>query len=291
MNFLSVFGRITFIMFHSPLLSFPLVNPTTASNFYLALRLLPKEKRQAMFTFYNFCRAVDDAVDLAKSNGDARSELAQWKRKVVLCYEEEATDPMIDPLKNLVQKYQIPREDLEELVAGVEMDLAPRRYESFNQLEQYCYRVASVVGLVSIRVFGCHDPESRQYAIYLGKALQLTNILRDLKQDADQGRIYLPQNELRRFGYSEEDLKRNVYNDAFVQLMQFQCQRARAFFEQAEVRMPEEERKNLAPARIMGGIYQRILDRIEQRQYDIFSERIAVPMHEKTLITINISLQ
>ncbi len=261
-------------------------NPLNSSNFYWAMRILPNEKRQAIFAFYQFCRAVDDAVDLAKSHGNAQAEMTRWKREVALCYENEPRNPIAVTLKKLIQQYQIPRQDIEDLLVGVEMDLVPQRFANFNELEQYCYRVASVVGLVSIRIFGCQHPDSQQYAIYLGKALQLINILRDLKQDVEQGRIYLPQKELARFGYSEQDLKEEVYNDAFVQLMQFQCHRARAFLEQAEVRMPKKDCRNLFPAQIMGKIYQRILDRIEKNRYNVFDQRITVPLGEKLLIAM-----
>ena len=257
-----------------------------SSNFYFALRFLPKEKRQAMFMFYRFCRVVDDVVDLAKDNGNAQAELTRWKKEVALCYEGEPSHPIAVSLKSLIQHYQIPRQDIEDLLAGVEMDLVPRRFANFNELEQYCYRVASVVGLVCLRIFGCQHSDSRQYAIYLGKALQLTNILRDLKQDADQGRVYIPQNELARFGYPENSLLQGVYNDSFVDLMQFQCQRARAFFEQAQARMPEQDLRNLFPARIMGEIYQRILDRIDQCRYNVFDQRVSLPLGEKLLIAI-----
>ena len=180
-----------------------------------------------------------------------------------------------------MQKYSLPPEMLEEIVAGVEMDLNTQRYSTFKELRIYCYRVASAVGLVSIEIFGYKNPRCREYAIDLGLALQTTNIIRDVWKDFQAGRIYLPQEDLARFHYSEADLAQRQYNDQFLQLMQFQAARAKEFFSRAAAELPAEDRRAMAPAEIMASIYRALLRRIELDKFRVFEKEYQLSKPEK----------
>lgn len=256
---------------------------SAGSNFVPAIRLLPGPKRQAMEVVYAFCRAVDDVVDRDGEGIDkARKELNLWRQELAKCQKGFPTHPIALALQPVMQRYRIPTEHFESLIDGVEMDLEPRRYARFEDLKVYCRRVASMVGLISIRVFECQHPASERYAEFLGVALQLTNILRDLKSDFQKGRVYLPSEEMNRFGVSERELADARQSDSFRQLMAFQCERARSFFDQAHAALKESgEGKRLLPARIMGKVYERLLRRIEELQYDVFSQRVALAHREQ----------
>ena len=264
------------------------------SNFVTAIRMLPGPKRRAMEAVYAYCRAVDDVVDRS-INGvpgpefveSARRELELWRQELARCVSGVPSHPIAVALKPVIERYQIPLEHFRALLKGVEMDLAPRRYATFEELQVYCEHVASVVGLISIPVFGCRHPASQRYARALGIALQLTNVLRDLKSDAERGRVYLPLEEMSRFGYSPEDLMANRCNEPFRRLMAFQCERVRSFFQQARGALRESgEARLLMPARIMGGVYARLLKRIESVQYDVFSRRVTVPVLEQMGVVV-----
>ncbi len=250
-----------------------------------ALRLLPRKKREAMEVVYAFCRAVDDVVDLGTNGDSARKELALWRQELKRCQGGFPAHPVALALQPVIARYRIPPEYFESLVDGVEMDLSHRRYARFEELKVYCRHVASMVGLISIRIFGCRHPASERYAESLGIALQLTNILRDLKSDWQRGRVYLPSEEMERFGFSEEDLARSRLSDPFRKIMAFQCERARSFFQEAHSALKESgEWKLLLPARIMGGVYEQLLTRIEQLRYDVFSGRVSVPARRQLWI-------
>ncbi|MBI3332908.1 MAG: presqualene diphosphate synthase HpnD [Candidatus Omnitrophica bacterium] len=270
------------------------------SNFVPAIRLLPRPRRQAMEVIYAFCRAVDDVVDrdgqacLPERQGPgpefverAGLQIELWRRELDACGEGFPTHPIAVALKPVLERYQIPMEPFQALLAGVEMDLTARRYATFEELRVYCERVASAVGLISIRVFGCRHPAAARYAVSLGIALQLTNILRDLKSDAAAGRIYLPASEMDRFGYSERELLEGRVSGAFKRLMEFQVGRARGFFQEAGRALVESgEAKRLLPARIMGAVYARLLDRIEGAGYDVFSHRVKLSRGEQIRIAL-----
>ncbi len=259
------------------------------SNFYLALLLLPKKKRQAMFTFYSFCRAVDDAVDLASSPSEAKRKLDLWRYQIALCYDGCPTQTDAQQLQKVIRQYQIPRQEIEDILRGVEMDIAANHFQTFQELEEYCYCVASAVGLVSSRIFGVQEERGRDFAILLGKALQLTNILRDIKEDAQKGRVYIPQNDLEQFDYSEENLRRLVQDEPVLKLINFQCRRARLFFEKADTAfesLSKENQKKFLPARVMEAIYKAILDQIEKNPAVIFSKRVTVPLWKKMVIAL-----
>jgi phytoene synthase len=181
----------------------------------------------------------------------------------------------------------MPKEYFEEMINGCEMDLRRSRYETFEELYQYCFRVASITGLMCIEIFGYRSPAARDYAVNLGVALQLTNILRDVKEDAARGRVYLPQEDLRRFGYGEDDLHNDVVNDNFRELMKFECDRARGYYRRAAECMPEEDRPTMTAAITMGKIYYRLLEQIERVGYDIFNHRIRLHRPERFLIAFS----
>ena len=256
------------------------------SNFYYAFLLLPRPQREAMYAVYAFCRIVDDVVDAGGDPEVQRKALAHWRREVARCYEGAPEEPVTQRLSQAVRAYPIPRAALEEIINGVEMDLDRSSYETFDELYPYCYRVAGAVGLCCIEIFGYADPRARDYAVNLGVALQLTNILRDLQADARQGRIYLPQEDLRRFNVSAEDLRLGRYTPQFVELMEFEALRARSFYRRAWEILPEADARRLFAAEIMGRIYFALLRAIEARRYRVFDGRVSVPVSTKLAIAL-----
>jgi len=257
------------------------------SNFYYAFLFLPRAQREAIYTVYAFCRIVDDLVDLGGIPEVQRRELERWRRELARCFEGAPEDPVAERLADVVRRFPIPRSALEAILDGVEMDLDRSRYETFEDLYLYCYRVAGAVGLCCIEIFGYTDPRCREYAVNLGIALQLTNILRDVQVDAERGRIYLPQEDLRRFGVSPEDLKAGRYTPAFLELMSFEARRARQFYERAWAVLPAQDARRLVAAEIMGKIYFALLRAIEARQFRVFGERVAVPVSRKLAIALS----
>jgi phytoene synthase len=244
----------------------------SASNLALAFVLLPKEKRTGMAALYAFCREVDDVADEeAIPVEQRRARLAVWRADVRAAWEQRTPQlPVNQELQPVIARYRLPFELFDELLRGVEMDLDVQRYADYAQLELYCYRVASVVGLLSIEIFGYRDTGCRDYAINLGKALQLTNILRDVRLDAQRGRIYLPLSELQRFGVSPEELLRLEYSDRFRALAGSVAQQARHFYRRARAALPERDRPAMATAELMGSVYWRLLQKLERRQFQVF---------------------
>jgi Phytoene/squalene synthetase len=250
------------------------------SNLALAFISLGRERKRDITVFYAFCRVIDDIADSSElSVVEKRVRLAKWRQML------RATDPdepvLARDLRSLTNKYSLPPQMLEEIIAGVEMDLSILRYPTFEELRVYCYRVASAVGLVSIEIFGYRNPRCKQYAIELGLALQMTNIIRDVGKDLQNGRIYLPQEDLARFHYSENELTKQQYNERFVQLMEFQARRARQFFANAAAALPAEDRRAMAPAEIMGSVYRGLLRRIELDKFRVFEKEYGLSKIEK----------
>ena len=256
------------------------------SNFYYSFLLLPRPQRAAIVTVYAFCRTVDDVADVEVDPGVQRRQLRMWRDEVARCFNGQPVDPVALRLAEVVRDYRIPRAHLEEILNGVEMDLTTHRYETFEDLRPYCYRVASVVGLICLRIFGCGDGEAEDYAVNLGLALQLTNIMRDVRADGERGRIYLPRAEMARFGYSEEALLASRYTPAFVSLMAFQAARAQEYFDRARALCPPAARRRLLAAEVMGEPYRRLLRDIEARDYNVFDGPIRVPASRKAWIAI-----
>jgi phytoene synthase len=250
------------------------------SNLALAFISLGRERKRDMTVFYAFCRVIDDIADSSEvSVVEKRVRLAKWRQMLHTAAQNEP--PLVHDLRQLIAKYSLPTAMLEEIIAGVEMDLSTLRYPSFEELRVYCYRVASAVGLVSIEIFGYRNPRCKQYAIELGLALQMTNIIRDVEKDLQNGRIYLPQEDLARFHYSEIDLTRRRYDERFIQLMDFQARRARQFFASAAAALPAEDRKAMAPAEIMGSVYRGLLRRIELDKFRVFEKEYRISKVEK----------
>lgn len=259
--------------------------------------MLPPARRNAIVAVWDFCRAVDDAVDEAMPGsvgpltGEARAraatELHQWRAEIARCFDGVAPlTPQGRALEPFVRMFALPRAPFDDLVDGVEMDLNHDRYATFEELYEYCRRVASAVGLICIEIFGCRTDRAREYAVNLGLALQLTNIVRDVGDDLTRGRVYLPQEDLRRFGVTDTDLAKGRVTPAVRSLLAFECDRARAYFTRAARALPDDEVRRLIAAEIMGAIYGEILHRIEQRGYDVFSARVRVPRPARAWIAL-----
>ncbi len=259
------------------------VTKRSGSNFYYSFLFLPRERREAMYTVYAFCKEVDSAVDEPPAGSRPEDEVARWRAELAAAYRGTPTRPVTVSLAAHARRFQIPQALFEELINGVEMDLSIHRYRTFEELYRYCYRVASVVGLICLRIFGTQSPHAEDYAVQLGLAFQLTNILRDLGVDADQGRIYLPLEDLGRFGYSEADLLARRETTAFFDLMRFESARAEQYYAQARASLealPASDRRALTVAEIMRGVYSRILRRIKASNYRVFGPRIRLsPPH------------
>ena len=267
---------------------------TIQSNFFYSFLFLPREKREAIIDIYNFCRMIDDIVDdLAEelitpyARERAKAELNKWREELANLYAGKPVNQGTRKLKRVLERFPIPKNYFEELINGCEMDLQYDRYQTFTDLYQYCYRVASITGLICIEIFTYQSPQSKHYAINLGTALQLTNILRDLKEDAARGRVYLPEEDLRSFGYSVEDLSKGVINHNFIELMKFECERARNYYRLAANYLTQEDRPTMTAAITMGKIYYRLLEQIEQSNYDVFNNRIRLHRPERFYIALS----
>jgi phytoene synthase len=264
------------------------------TNFYYSFLVLPADRRRAIVGVWDFCRAVDDAVDEADAadRGAAERQLAKWRGELAAVFD--GTSPTTSQgraLLPLVKQFNLPRSAFEALIEGVEMDLVHRRYDTFPELYEYCIRVASAVGLICLEIFGYDDARSRQYATELGVALQLTNILRDVPGDLAQGRLYIPLEDLRRHGVTEEDLLAEsatagagVRSPHVKALLRQQAERARDYYARAAKSLPRGDARRLAAAEIMGAIYRAILDRIEAADYDVFSRVVRIPRPRRALI-------
>jgi len=244
----------------------------SASNLALAFILLPREKRDAMSALYAFCRAVDDVADEDSVPTEKRREqLAAWRMDIRrACENHEPEFILNQEFAPIIQKFRLPFALFDELIQGCEMDLDTLRYENYDQLELYCHRVASVVGLLSIELFGYKNPACHDYAVYLGQALQLTNILRDVKNDAARGRIYLPQTELKKFKVSDGEILAGKYSENYFQLARSVAARAKNFYRLAQKTLPPEDRKAMVAAELMGSVYWQLLQKLEQGKFNVF---------------------
>jgi len=244
----------------------------SASNLALAFVLLPKAKRDGMSALYAFCREVDDVADDESVPAEERRiQLAAWRTDVHLACDGATPQFAVNrELQVAIHRYRLPFELFDELIKGVEMDLEIKRYHDYGQLELYCYRVASVVGLLSIEIFGYRNKRCRDYAISLGKALQLTNILRDVRADAERGRIYLPLSELARFNVKPEEILEYRYSERFASLAASVAARARNFYQLAREALPAEDRRAMVAAELMGSVYWRLLRKLESKRFDVF---------------------
>ncbi|MHB8523721.1 MAG: presqualene diphosphate synthase HpnD [Limisphaerales bacterium] len=250
----------------------PTITRKSASNLALAFVLLPKLQRESMAALYAFCRKVDDvADDESVPVEERRARLAAWRADVRAACEQAAPQfPVNQELQPVIARCRLRFELFDELIRGVEMDLDIKRYDDYEALDVYCYRVASVVGLLSIEIFGYQSPACREYAVHLGKALQLTNILRDVRTDAERGRIYLPLAELGRCDVPEEEILRFEYSPRFEELARRVAARARGFYRLARQTLPATDRRSMAAAELMGSVYWRLLEKLAARRFDVF---------------------
>ena len=261
-----------------------LITRREAKNFYYAFLTLPAAKRRAIYAAYAFCRHCDDAVDEVASLEDKQAALHQLTARLDEAYLGRPEGPVFTALVHAAHTYQIPQSYFQDVIRGVEMDLANNRYHTFEDLRLYCYRVASVVGLICLQIFGYSHPKAKDYAVDLGLAMQLTNILRDVQEDLARDRIYLPLEELQRFGYSEDELKSEAQNDAQRRLTAFQVDRAQNLFQSGSKLLPYLSPRSRACPAILAAIYTRILRRIASNDYNVFGGRISLSGPEKLLV-------
>ena len=250
------------------------------SNLALAFIALDRERRRDITIFYAFCRLIDDIADSTELILEEKSRgLSEWRSWI----RERAKDEseLAPKVRGLIEKYPITPAMFDEILDGVEMDLVGVRYETFEALRTYCYRVASAVGLVSIEIFGYRNPACREYAIQLGYALQITNIIRDVGKDLAQGRIYLPREDMARFDYSEADLRQRKQNEPFVRLMEFEAARAEEFFANAARLLPREDRRSMKAAEIMACVYRALLARMKSDRFQVFEKEYRLSKLEK----------
>ena len=259
------------------------ITKASKSNLALAFVALPADRRRDMSIFYSFCRLVDDLADESTDAVQERQRaLDIWKASLSGFVEGES--PLADQVRDLIFRRNLNAEHFVEIILGCEMDLCGTIYETWDDLRIYCHRVASCVGLVSLGIFGARSPEAVKYATNLGLALQLTNILRDVAHDfRDLGRIYLPRQEMSRFGYSPEALAADRYDNAFLQLMVFQAERAKSFYQSATSAYPRSERRSLVAAEIMRRVYHGILLKMERDAFRVFDRRYRLSRVEKSL--------
>jgi phytoene synthase len=255
-----------------------------ATTFYYSFLALPAPKRQAIVAVWDFCRAVDDAVD-EPGEKDPACALNEWREEVARMYDgREPATAQGRQLRPFVSQFRLPRSAFHDLIDGVAMDLQQVRYATFDELRQYCLRVASAVGLICVEIFGYRDLQTRDYAIDLGIALQLTNIIRDIRVDLERGRLYVPTQDLERFSCTEADLQAGVVTENVRGLMAFEIDRARQFYRRAAAALPTRDERRLVAARIMGAIYNDLLRAIERAGYDVFHTRVQVPRHRQAWI-------
>ena len=274
------------------------------TNFYYSFLVLPPVKRRAIVAVWDFCRAVDDAVDEVvpaserrdgrlgpEARAQAATQLCAWRDELRRIYDGTPGTAQGTALQPYVSEFNLPRRQFELLIDGVEMDLAHERYPTFAALTDYCHRVASTVGLICVEIFGYRDPRAKVFAENLGLALQLTNIIRDVAEDLRNGRVYLPLEDLQRFDVTEGDLQAGQVTAGIAALLRFECERARSYYDRAAAQLPEADARSLVAAEIMGAIYFEILQRIERRGYDVFTERIRVPRPQRAAIALRIWLR
>lgn len=265
------------------------ISKKSKSSFYYAFNLLPNEKRDAMNTVYAFCRQTDDIIDKENDSDELKYEkLRKWRVEFEKAFTGHSEYALLNKLGKTISQFNIPIEPFFELIKGMEMDLQNKKYLTFDDLTLYCYRVASTVGLMCIEIFGYKHKSARDFAVDLGIALQLTNILRDIKNDYEKGRIYLPQEDLIKFNYSEKDIRSQSYNENFINLMQYEVNRAKFYFEKATRELNMEDKGSMFAARAMQHIYYKLLQKIISKEYDIYNNNIKISTFEKVGISVGV---
>jgi phytoene synthase len=248
----------------------------SGSSFYYSFLFLPPERRRAITAMYAFCREVDDTVDECTDQSIARIKLAWWRTEVSAMYGGTPTHPVMQALQPHLAIYNLQEKHLQAIIDGMEMDLDQTRYLDYQAMQRYCWHVASVVGILSASIFGVTNPRTLEYAEKLGLAFQLTNIIRDVGEDARKGRIYLPVNELQQFGVTAADLLNARHSDKFEALMRFQVERAKQVYAEAFALLPKEDRRAQRPGLMMAAIYRTVLDEIERDRYHVLTQRISL---------------
>jgi 15-cis-phytoene synthase len=261
------------------------------TSFYYSFLILPADQRQAIVAVWDFCRAVDDAVDecetVPRGVAGASEAVRFWREELARCFEGRTpATPQGRRLQPFLGAFGLPREAFEDVIDGVAMDLDTMRYTTFSDLFEYCRRVASAVGMICIRIFGCRNPQAREYALNLGVALQLTNILRDVRDDLVRGRVYLPLEDLAACGCTVDDLSRGAMSEPVRRVIEFEARRAHEFYDKAVAARPREDRRRLVAAEIMRAVYYETLRRIERCGYDVFTSSARVPRPRQALIAI-----
>ncbi|HEX5803931.1 MAG TPA: presqualene diphosphate synthase HpnD [Azospira sp.] len=258
----------------------------SGSSFYYSFLFLPPERRQAITALYAFCREVDDVVDECHDPALASTKLVWWRQEIARLYDGKAEHPVTQALQSALPRFNLPQEQLLEIIDGMEMDLQQSRYLDFKALSLYCYRVASVVGLLAAEIFGYQDRRTQKYAHDLGMAFQLTNIIRDVGEDARRGRIYLPIDELQQFGVKAADILNARYSDDFRRLMEFQIARAEQYYEQAMAQLPAVDRRAQRPGLVMAAIYRTLLDEIRRDGCRVLTQRTSLTPLRKLWLAV-----
>ena len=248
----------------------------SGSSFYYAFLFLPHSKRNAITTFYAFCREIDDIVDEMMDSGVARTKLAWWQKEVRRAFQGQPNHPVMKALMNHANDFGIEERHLQAIIQGCEMDLLQNRYLSYEELQNYCHLVAGIVGEVSAKIFGQTQVQTTNYAHKLGQALQLTNIIRDVGEDARRGRIYLPMNELQKFGVTANDILTSRYSESFVELMKFQSTRAKNLYQDALSNLPDVDKRAQKPGLMMASIYSALLKEIEFDGFQVLHQRVSL---------------
>lgn len=246
----------------------------SGSSFYYSFLFLPEGQRQAIMAVYAFCREVDDIVDECTDEPVARTKLQWWREEIQRTFEGVPTHPVGQALRPALAQFNLAQEYFQEIIDGMQMDLDYDAYPSFTELSLYCYRVAGVVGLLAAEIFGYSDRRTNDYATDLGLALQLTNILRDVREDAERGRIYIPQDELRRFKVQANELQQPITSERVHALFEFQAQRAQSYYDRAFSKLPDSDRHSQRSGIIMAAIYRRLLDEIQADGFRVLEQRI-----------------
>jgi phytoene synthase len=262
------------------------ITKNSKSNFYYAFSVLPKEKRDAIYTLYSFCRQTDDIADSEESRSKKQKTLDYWENELFRQFNNQS-HTRFDKVWKIADRFRIPLDYFLELIKGVRMDLNSVSFGSIDDLITYCYRVASVVGLMSIQIFGYRDERVKEYAINLGIALQLTNIMRDVGVDAKMGRVYLPEQDLENFGVNVKDILKGKITDPFLNLMQHQYDRAASFYQKATALLPDSERRNMIPSQIMKNIYYHLLKTLQKNNFDVLQHKHEIP----NLVKISIAFR
>jgi phytoene synthase len=268
------------------------ITKESKTNFLYSFSLLTAEKNEAINTVYAFCRKTDDIVDDDSTTVEDRfNKLRLWREEFEKALNGNTEHALLEQVSRIINKFDIPVKPFYDLIEGMEMDLKKNRYKTFEELYDYCYRAAATVGLMSVEVFGYRNKNTKEFAVNLGVAMQLTNILRDVKKDAERGRIYIPEEDLIRFGYNENDLLDYKYSTSFIELMKFESNRAKEYYKKADALLSKDDKGLMFPARIMEHIYFSILKKIESMNYYVFGKVAKVSRIGKLFITFGVYLK